>query len=175
MIENQVGRSMIEMLGVLSIIGVLSVGGFSMVKKMQNSYDTNKVMEEISGLVRKGRTVIRQYDSSTDGSNLNTYVYNGRAYPDGVEYGSSGFTGTAGVVYSFAYGGASTVSALFNLTISSLPEDICMQIATADWGNSASSGFKGLTIDGGNVLTSAGLGDAADKCKDNVSIVMYYK
>ena len=61
--NNQFGRSMIEMLGVLSIIGVLSVGGFGMVKKMQNSYDTNKIMEEISAFTRKARSVIREYES----------------------------------------------------------------------------------------------------------------
>ena len=170
--ENQVGRSMMEMLGVLSIIGVLSVGGFGMVKKMQNSYDSNKVTEEISGLLRKGRTVIRQYDSTTDGSDINEYVYKGKAYPDGVEYTSSGFVGTAGVTYSFTYVGSSS---LFSLKISSLSEDICMQIATADWGNAASSGFKGMSIDGGDVLTSVGLGEASGKCKDDVAIVMYYK
>ena len=48
---SQSGRSMMEMLGVLAVVGVLSVGGFAMVSKMQASYEANKVMDEISAFV----------------------------------------------------------------------------------------------------------------------------
>ena len=41
-INNQAGRSMIEMLGVLAIIGVLSVGGIAGYSKAMMQYKINK-------------------------------------------------------------------------------------------------------------------------------------
>ena len=40
--NNQCGRSMVEMLGVLAIIGVLSVGGIAGYSKAMNKYKINK-------------------------------------------------------------------------------------------------------------------------------------
>lgn len=176
--SNQLGRSMMEMLGVLSIIGVLSVGGFSMVKKMQNSYNTNKVMEEISAFTRRARSVIREYTTS-DGK-LNNYVKNGKAIPDGVEFISDddGFEGTSGVTYSFTTNSISNdiKGVLFTIEISNLSEELCMQIATADWGNSSSSGFKGIRINNNDPSTSPlDLGTAAGICEDGAKIGLSYR
>lgn len=175
--NNQCGRSMIEMLGVLSIIGVLSVGGFSMVKKMQNSYDTNKIMEEISSFARRARTIIRQYDAATDGDNLNAYINSGKAVPEGITFQDNKFTGTAGIEYTFDLNPSETniKNALFKMEMADVPEEICMQVATADWGNSASSGFKGIKI-GENVSTEPlSLGTAAGYCDNSVSITLFYR
>ena len=45
---NENGRSMIEMLGVLAIVGVLSVGGIAGYSKAMTKYKTNKLREEIN-------------------------------------------------------------------------------------------------------------------------------
>ena len=47
-IKNQNGRSMIEMLGVLAIIGVLSVGGIAGYSKAIQKYRINKAIEQIT-------------------------------------------------------------------------------------------------------------------------------
>ena len=47
-IKNQNGRSMIEMLGVLAIIGVLSVGGIAGYSKAMQKYRINKAIEQIT-------------------------------------------------------------------------------------------------------------------------------
>ena len=44
MIKNENGRSMIEMLGVLAIIGVLSVGGIAGYSKAMMKYKVNKTI-----------------------------------------------------------------------------------------------------------------------------------
>ena len=49
--ENQIGRSMIEMLGVLAIIGVLSVGGIAGYSKAMMKWQVNQQMEIISQLL----------------------------------------------------------------------------------------------------------------------------
>ena len=59
---NEQGRSMIEMLGVLAIIGVLSVGGFNMVNKMQTSYSNNQVLDAAGELATRTRVLMRDYD-----------------------------------------------------------------------------------------------------------------
>ena len=49
---SQSGRSMIEMLGVLAIIGVLSVGGIAGYSKDMEMYKINKIIEEYSYLIQ---------------------------------------------------------------------------------------------------------------------------
>ena len=46
-LTNQSGRSMIEMLGVLAIIGVLSVGGIAGYSKAMTQYKINKTTSYI--------------------------------------------------------------------------------------------------------------------------------
>ena len=48
---NPLGRSMIEMLGVLAIIGVLSVGGIAGYSKAMEKFKVNKAIEEYSYLI----------------------------------------------------------------------------------------------------------------------------
>jgi len=48
---NQDGRSMIEMLGVLAIVGVLSVAGISGYTKAMNEYRTNKVIADYASIL----------------------------------------------------------------------------------------------------------------------------
>ncbi len=50
-VKNQNGRSMIEMLGVLAIIGVLSVGGIAGYSKAMMKYRINKTIEQITLIV----------------------------------------------------------------------------------------------------------------------------
>ncbi len=53
---NQSGRSMIEMLGVLAIIGVLSVGGIAGYSKAMTKYRVNKTIEQITLIAGNIRT-----------------------------------------------------------------------------------------------------------------------
>ena len=48
---NPIGRSMIEMLGVLAIIGVLSVGGIQGFSKAMETYQSHKQLEQINSLI----------------------------------------------------------------------------------------------------------------------------
>ncbi len=59
------GRSMIEMLGVLAIIGVLSVGGIAGYSKAMTKYRINKTIEQITLIAGNIRTFFapqRNYD-----------------------------------------------------------------------------------------------------------------
>ena len=48
--QNQYGRSMIEMLGVLAIIGVLSVGGIAGYSKAMEQFKVNKAIGQYTAL-----------------------------------------------------------------------------------------------------------------------------
>jgi len=57
---NENGRSMIEMLGVLAIIGVLSVGGIAGYSKAMSKYRTNKAIDQATMLITNIRTMFAQ-------------------------------------------------------------------------------------------------------------------
>ena len=79
---NENGRSMIEMLGVLAIIGVLSVGGIAGYSKAMNKFKTNKVADNVSMLVANIKTLYAQQntykdlENKTAISNLYDELYN---------------------------------------------------------------------------------------------------
>ena len=65
--KNQSGRSMIEMLGVLAIIAVLSVGGIAAYTKAMGEYRWNKALEQwnsIIGLMNQYKSQLNLSDRS---------------------------------------------------------------------------------------------------------------
>ena len=52
---NESGRSMVEMLGVLAIIGVLSVGGIAGYTMAMRSYQANEILQAASMLAMEAR------------------------------------------------------------------------------------------------------------------------
>ncbi len=67
--NNQTGRSMVEMLGVLAIIGVLSVGGIAGYSKAMFKYKMNKTMDIVSHVI----TRLSQLDTINLGNDFNLY------------------------------------------------------------------------------------------------------
>ena len=62
----QSGRSMIEMLGVLAIIGVLSVGGIAGYSKAMTKYRINKTIEQITLIAGNVRAFFASQRVHTD-------------------------------------------------------------------------------------------------------------
>ncbi len=81
--ELQNGRSMIEMLGVLAIIGVLSIGGLAGYTMAMNRHRANTILDYASRCVVVAQT-------TGDGSSMGTKddckeVLEGEAYPGGAK------------------------------------------------------------------------------------------
>lgn len=148
---NESGRSMIEMLGVLAIIGVLSVGGIAGYSKAMTKYKTNKVVDQMTMIVTNIRTLYAQqtsYNGLTNAAAINMGVI-----PD--EMGTNASTGTlvnafAGQVY-ISHAKLSSNSTTdphadkaFVLTYSGLPREACVTLATGDWGSGSSAGLVGI-------------------------------
>lgn len=152
--DLQNGRSMIEMLGVLAIIGILTVGGFSLVSKTVTENKINKVIDEISDLARHTRIVFREYiayDKSSCGGNMTEYLKKAKAYPDVLDYSGScstaKFTDNEDVSMSVMVVEKSSIK-YYVLIVSNLTEEFCMAVAGGQWGTAATNGFSGIGITG---------------------------
>ncbi|MCL1891696.1 MAG: hypothetical protein FWF97_00150 [Alphaproteobacteria bacterium] len=65
--DSESGRSMIEMLGVLAIMGVITVGAITMITAAMRSQKRTALQDEVAQIVTGVRTILGEYD---DFSNL---------------------------------------------------------------------------------------------------------
>ncbi len=142
---NESGRSMVEMLGVLAIIGVLSVGGIAGYSKAMNKFKINKTTDQVSMLVANIRTLF-----SAQGD------YDGLTNEDAKKFGivpNDMFTSASNSTITNAFGGEVTIAAAalntgtdnatraFTIEYGGLSQEACVTIATGDWGSGQASGL----------------------------------
>ena len=153
--NNQSGRSMIEMLGVLAIIGVLSVGGIAGYSKAMMKFKINKTIDQISQMVANTRTL---YARQRNYGNLNEKVaYKANLAPrEMFEGGSGDYSMThpfGGNISIFSTGRKNDVdNRAFGITVYGLPEEACIELVTQDWGDTSSSGLLSVGINSGVIL-----------------------
>ena len=88
---QELGRSMVEILGVLAIVGVLSVGGISGYSKAMKKHKLNKHAESYNLLLSNALQISASIDKAEPGKNLNDIFYNefldrAKLIPDGITY-----------------------------------------------------------------------------------------
>ncbi len=149
------GRSMIEMLGVLAIIGVLSVGGIAGYSKAMNKFKTNKVADQVSMLVANIKTMYAQ-QNTYEGLSNETAISLG-VVPDElvVKKTENKVTTTEllnsfnGPVFIFASDSTSGGdNKAFTIEFNNLSKEACITLATNDWGSGYSSGLIALRAAG---------------------------
>ena len=163
--EEQSGRSMIEMLGVLAIIGVLSVGGIAGYSKAMNKFKTNKVADNVAMIVTNIRTLYAQQKDYSGLENLSA-VQMGvvpdelitatpkTAKDDGLQNAFLGqvvikATNVSGLGgETAAAGGTTGANRGFLVAMNGLPKEACVTLATNDWGSGYSSGLVGISVKG---------------------------
>ena len=106
---NETGRSMVEMLGVLAIVGVLSVGGISAYSKAVEKHKANEALHKASLMA----TTVSAYAMTNDGKLPSTIT----------DFPNSGYT------TSLTDNGTQ-----FNLTLSGIDKDVCTQIKNSKGG-----------------------------------------
>ena len=140
----QYGRSMIEMLGVLAIVGVLSVGGIAGYSKAMMKFKINKIADQVSQIATNIRTL---YAQQTTYYGLNTV----NAIKMGVTPDELG-TGTT-LTHAFGREVIINVSWSYNnpnnhhtfyIGYNGLPKEACISLGTMDWGNPSSSGLVAI-------------------------------
>lgn len=149
---NQSGRSMVEMLGVLAIIGVLSVGGIAGYSKAMNKYKINKTTDQISMLVANIRTMFAtqgNYNGLTNGSAIKYGLVPNEMYEtsdNGSYSGSYTITNAFGgkvTIKSSKLNDGSTTGA-FTLQYDNLTQEACVTIVSGDWGSAQGSGLLAI-------------------------------
>ena len=171
---NESGRSMIEMLGVLAIIGVLSVGGIAGYTKAMNKYRTNKVVDQVTMIVTNIRTLYAMQRN-----------YNGLNESNAIEMGvipdELGTTATdlasgnpyAGGVFITASDSAATngTDKAFDVAFTGLSKEACVALATGDWGSGHSAGLIAIGAYGSETkVTGATLGNNGDPCAGDANV-----
>lgn len=117
------GRSMVEMLGVLAIMGVITVGAVGMISVATNSQKRNTVNDDVMQIVSGVRQLLGQYD---DYSHINNATI----------FGAMGLSNTNpyGGTYSLATDPSNAHQ--FIVTIDGLSKTDCEYLVTRAWTDS---------------------------------------
>ena len=124
---NEYGRSMIEMLGVLAIVGVLSVGGISGYSKAMNKYKVNKTIDQLSTIVTNVQTIFAT-SRNYKGLDLNTAI-DVRIIPQDMIVGSSVVNPFGGGVDVFASKTLKDENGAFIVAFGGIPASECVSFA----------------------------------------------
>jgi type II secretory pathway pseudopilin PulG len=167
--NNQKGRSMIEMLGVLAIIGVLSVGGIAGYSKAMAKFRANKMMDQVSHIVANIRILFgsqKTYKAlaTTEGKKATKLLVEARLVPDDLktdidatikEY-AMGEDLTASQPFTNPYSGnvvikssrltAESDNRAFTIVYTNIPREACIDLAAQDWNSSSGSGLIAFGI-----------------------------
>lgn len=150
---NEKGRSMVEMLGVLAIIGVLSAAGLAGYSKAMAKHKMNQTINQMATIVSNIRTAFVNAHSNEKPyadllgdksiatakvAQLNVFppemvinkttpdirnVYKGQVWVEAVDEGAS-----------------------FNIEFEDLPDEVAVALGTVDWGTTDASGLQEVLI-----------------------------
>ena len=140
---------MIEMLGVLAIVGGLSVGGIAGYSKAMKKFKINKTVDHVSQIATNIRTLYAQ-QTTYAGLSFGKAVSIG-VVPDemgtnsGAYFGTNAFGGWVEIWDYFTDG-------VFAIGLYDIPKQVCTVLATMDWGNVNSSGLVSMNV--GEVTTN---------------------
>ena len=129
------GRSMVEMLGVLAIIGVLSVGAISGYSKAMEKYRWNKFVNSVNLLVAQATQFIANNKASdTESLNLTAMLHKINAFPEGFNLSVINFryTPNIGFQYGYIYQYSSEHNVL-EIYFESPTSDFCKKTLTTPW------------------------------------------
>ncbi|MBQ4399784.1 MAG: hypothetical protein II830_00655 [Alphaproteobacteria bacterium] len=157
-IKSQSGRSMIEMLGVLAIIGVLSVGGLVGYSKAMERYRINETINQISYIVHNTQDLFKNqrnyYGELSDQwvvmSNANyanrKLADKAKLFPSSlVKNGYKNLFGGDIILYGTPRFKAGDKQS-FIIGVLNIPQEACIELATRNW--SSSQGLLGMRVYG---------------------------
>ncbi|MBO5037837.1 MAG: hypothetical protein J6C85_00050 [Alphaproteobacteria bacterium] len=157
--KNQTGRSMVEMLGVLAIVGILSVSGIAGFQKAMMKHRTNKTFDEIATIAANIQTLFANYKmyegTATDCGSHNDekcndfstlldsdldFLKNAGVFPEGMFVDGKLVNPFNGVVEVSSW----EPKFLF-IIFEDLPKEACIALVTHNWMNVA-YGYVGLSV-----------------------------
>ena len=147
-IKGQNGRSMIEMLGVLAIIGVLSVGGIAGFSKAMERYRVNETINQITHIVQNTRDLFKTQPNlyggmSFSAANMSISTYANRKLADKAKLFPTALVKNdyknlfGGDIRFYATGRFSEDDGkAFMLIFLHIPQEACIELATRNWQSS---------------------------------------
>ncbi len=164
--KYQTGRSMIEMLGVLAIVGILSAGGIAGYSMAMEKQKTNTLIERMHRIAMQGRTF---YNGEYTGISKQNLINSGSLTNTDFQ---NPFGGNIGIFYLY--------DTTFYVSATNLSTAACVQLLKTDWGNPGTiTGFDfrdnnntlyqygwGWGVDGGLPVSNE---SAVRICKDGMS------
>lgn len=176
------GRSMVEMLGVLAVIGVLTISGFALVDKMRKNHQVSRVMDEIAIVAQKTRSFLREYDSDDacihPSCSIVQKMNADNMIPDSLVYEDKKLVNVDDVRFyvDFTNHSSTQEKVLFKLYVENVTEEMCLKIATANWGG-ASTGYNNTIKIGDNSVIEGdvSISVATQQCADDLTITMDYR
>lgn len=158
------GRSMIEMLGVLAIIGVLSVGGIAGYSKAMLKYKVNKTVDEITQISSNVRIAFgnqRNYSGLNRADVVNAYGLVPQEFYNERKNGNESNT------YQTPWGDDAVLKQskrasnelegkerAFIIEFPNMPAAACAELVLLDWGSASGSGLVAMGINNTNTATS---------------------
>ena len=127
-IKMETGRSMVEMLGVLAVAGVLSIGGVAGYRYAMDKMNANDIINEVK---KRAVTASQQRILGHD-INLSEYGDNGRIKGIHAVTATNDYAGDKG---------------FFALTVSAVPQRVCDEILKQDWAMPVETAVGGVVVD----------------------------
>ena len=183
---NEYGRSMIEMLGVLAIVGVLSVAGISGYSKGMTKYKTNQLLDQASTIVANVRTTFANEGRYTYLNMKSAYKL--KIFPEDMTKTCNPNSYFNWECVKNAFNGTNRLSgwsgSTFELYMSGIPSEACFSLIMADWNGflTRASVMKivGNGSQGGASINADSLSDLAtvtNACgaSDTVMVGLFFK
>lgn len=170
--QNQRGRSMIEMLGVLSIVGVISVGGISLIHNARVTREETQLASDIAQLGTIVKKLSCQYDTSY--GTYTNFLNQSEAIPVHMKYNATTGTIESAQDTTITVTGDETY---FVISVSGLEAGACLKLATTNWGDKHSNGCLGVTIGAENAAScmqssNSACGGSSAKSSDTANYPM---
>ena len=167
---DNIGRSMVEMIGVLAIVGVLSIGGIAGYVTASRNLRISNLKDEISTIVANVRSAF--FAAENYGSLSNITLINAGLIPDWminddrahIHNKNKGSVLIAPADSEYKENGG------FILVFNGLNATACRELAISDWGSDIATGFIALSIknDGDLTIEDTGLTDARVSASETV-------
>ena len=179
--QDQSGRSMIEMLGVLAIVGVLSAGGIAGYSVAMKSYKVNKAIDMIQLISTQVKGLYSDDFADISCKKLGDLGYLSAEYYDSTQTGDAACI-AAPVGDSWKIAQKSGDSSHYQIFINDVEKAACIKLAQVNWGESAifeSFAVGGTVVNGlnGNERMKPTVSDATAACssEDANNLVWTFK
>ena len=166
------GRSMIEMLGVLAIIGVLSVGGLHVVNRMQYEYKATQLVNDFNETVTKLQKSIGQMDSGY--KDISVFAYKNNLYSTNWVPNQKNsdimYTGLLSSTYKLS---SSSDEPYYYVHAMKVDDNICIRLAMQEFPNIYVVNVNDQAVRNSKIKLS--LKNVTDKCnKGSDNTVSFY-